>query len=286
MTTYAKMCYNLFGNFSRKIEKHFLDIETDLRRAKINYTLAEYISIAIFTVGITFFIETVGLAFIFTIIFRNIVAALMLSFTISSVFSIILLFLFYGYPATRAKNIEKDVNKNLPFSISYLSSIASGDVEPIFLFKTLSKFKGYGKISEEAKEIVKNVEMFGMNFTTALKKEANKTPSKKFKEILWGINTVVSSGGDLFTFLKEKSNLLMNEYRRNIKKYSDQLSLFVEIYLILIIVGSIFFIILTSVMATLSSGMEIVALQSFVVFIFLPMISIAFIVLVKGISPD
>jgi len=280
------MCYNLLGNFSERIEKYFLDMETDLKRAKLNYTLREYISTALFTAGAAFFIETVGLAFIFTLVFRNIISALLLSFTLSSVFTTVLLLLFYGYPATKAKSIEKDVDKALPFSIAYLSAIASGEVEPIFLFKTLAGFKGYGKICKESGEIVKNVELFGMNFTTALKRAATKTPSKKFKEILWGINTIISSGGDLFRFLKEKSNLLMNEYRRGIKRYSDQLSLFVEIYLILIIVGSIFFIILTSVMATLSSGMEIVALQSFVVFIFLPLISVAFIILVKGLSPD
>ena len=77
----------------------------------------------------------------------------------------------------------------------------------------------------------------------------------------------------------------MTEYRRRIRKFSQDLSLIVEIYLTLIITGSIFFIVLSSIISAISPGLETVSIQSFVVFILLPFLSIAFIVLIKTISP-
>src|SRR3989338_3089015 len=127
--------------------------------------------------------------------------------------------------------------------------------------------------------------MFGMTFFSAIRKEAKRTPSRDFKDLLYGINTVSSTGGDLTTFLKQKSEEYLNDYRRRIRKYSQDLSLFVEIYLTLIITGSIFFIVLSSIMSTLSGGIGTILIQTFVVFILIPLLSIGFIILIKSMSP-
>jgi hypothetical protein len=76
----------------------------------------------------------------------------------------------------------------------------------------------------------------------------------------------------------------MAEYRRKIRKYSQDLSLFTEIYLTLIITGSIFFTVLTSLMAS-TAGLEIVLIQAMIAFLFLPLISITFLILMKLRSP-
>ena len=49
-------------------------------------------------------------------------------------------------------------------------------------------------------------------------------------------------------------------------------------------VGSLFFIVLTAIMSPLG-GMDILMLQTFVVFFLTPMVSVAFIVILKGSSP-
>jgi hypothetical protein len=77
----------------------------------------------------------------------------------------------------------------------------------------------------------------------------------------------------------------MADYQRKIRKFSQDLSLYIEIYLTLIITGSIFFIILSSIIAVLSAGLETVVIQSFIIFVLLPIFSIMFIVLIKSLSP-
>ena len=124
-----------------------------------------------------------------------------------------------------------------------------------------------------------------MPIHSAIKKRAKTTPSKQFKELLWGINNIYSSGGSVNMYLKGKGNELMADYRRRIKKYSQDLSLFVEVYLTLIIIGAIFFIVLSSIIASISGGAETALIQTFIVFILLPLLSAGFMILIKSISP-
>lgn len=284
MMNYVGTSHKFFGSVSKTIKPYFLDIRGDMQRANIGYTLEEYISTALFTTTITFFTECILLAFIFGMIVNPLIAVF-LSLTLSITISGFLFFLFYTYPATKARNRENKIEKVLPFSVSYMSAVASARSSPIALFKTIAKFKEYGEISEEATNITRDVELFGMTFSSALKKQAKRTPSKEMRELLWGINGVIASGSDLIMYLRGKSEEFMNDYRRRIRKYSQELSLITEIYLTLIITGSIFFIVLSSIISAISPGLEAVSIQGFIVFILLPVVSIAFIVLIKSIAP-
>jgi len=281
---YVKFSYKFFGDFARLLGKNFSDLRDDLQRANMQYTLEEYLATSMFTTAITFVIEAALLSFIFAFfvpIILAMVSALILSLAISGM----LFFLFYTYPTAIAKNREAAIRKVLPFAVSYMSAIASGKTTPITLFKTLARFKEYGEVSKEAEDIVKDVEMFGMSISTAIRRKAKRTPSNELRELLYGMTTMTASGGDIGLYLRSKANELMNDYRRRIVKYSQDLSLLVEIYLTLIITGSIFFIVLSSVITAISGGLDIILMQIFVVLALLPIISIGFIILVKSMSP-
>ncbi|MCX6815514.1 MAG: type II secretion system F family protein [Candidatus Aenigmarchaeota archaeon] len=282
--SYVNLSYRFFGNFSRSLRPYFIDVKEDLQKANMNYTLEEYMSVAMFTTIVAFFIECVFLSFLMGM-FVEPALSVVLSLILASAISGVLFFIFYTYPVTVAKTRENKIRKVLPFAVSYLATMSSSKVSPIILFKTLSRFKEYGHVAEEAGDIANSVDLFGLTSDAAIRKQAKKTPSKELRELLWGINTVISTGGDLTDYLNKKSEDLMSEYRRRIRKYSQDLSLYVEIYLTLIITGSIFFIVLSSIIAALSAGLETVVIQTFVVFILLPLMSIAFIVLIKSISP-
>ena len=282
--SYTSLCYSIFGGMSRSLKPYFMDIKDDVRRANINYTLEEYLSIAFFTTSITFVIETAFMSFILGMIVEPLLA-IMLAFILACGVSGILFFVFYTYPVTVSKSRESKIKKALPFAISYLTTMSSSKAQPVVMFKTLGQFKEYGEAAKEFHEISSNVELFGLTISAALRKQAKSTPSKELRDILWGINTVISSGGDLTSYLKDKSNELMNDYRMRIRRFSQQLSLYVEVYLTLIITGSIFFTVLSSIISSISATFETVIIQTFVAFILLPVISIMFIVLIKSQSP-
>lgn len=282
--SYVNMSYRFFGDISRSIRPYFIDIKDDMQKANINYTLEEYLSMALFTTIITFILETAFISFILGL-FVEPLLAVAAGFVLSIGISGLLFFIFYAYPVTLSKHREAKIKKVLPFAVSYLATMSSSRVSPIHLFKTLATFKEYGEVAEEAKAISNGVDLFGLTMSSAIKKQAKVTPSKDMRDLLWGINTVILSGGDITSFLKGKRNELMDDYRRRIRKYAQDLGLYTEIYLTLIITGSIFFIVLSSIIASLSAGVGIVVLQTFVVFVLLPLLSVAFIILIKSVSP-
>jgi flagellar protein FlaJ len=284
MLNYTEISLKFYGSISKIMKAYFIDIKDDMHRANMKYTLEEWISKALFTSSLVFVLSASILSFGFGFFTSPIVAAFS-ALTLSATFSGILFFVFYSYPTTLSRVRENKIKKVLPFSVSYLASIANSKVSGIVLFKTISQFKEYTEVSNEAKNIVRDVEVFGMPLTTAIKNQAKRTPSKEFRELLWGINSITVSGGDLGIFLKQKSDELMNDYRRRIRKYAQDLSLFVEVYLTLIVTGSIFFVVLSSIIATLSGGMGTILVQTFVVFLLIPILSIGFIIIIKSISP-
>ena len=281
---YIEFSRNYFGWLVNYFKKYFTDIKEDLIKSKIGMTIDEYLSVAFSTTIITFFFETILLSFIFGMK-TKIYEAVILSFSISMAISLSIFFFFYIYPSSIAKSREKNIDLLLPFSSTYFYALSSGNILPSEMFKTMSKFNDYGEVSKESADIARNIEMFGMDPLKSIKKVAESTSSKKLKEFLWGMYTTISSGGNIEAYLKDKSNSLMNDYKDRIVKFSKQLSLYMEIYFTLIISGSIFFIVLSSIMGMISSTPAIVMIQSFVIFILLPLISILFIVFTKSISP-
>lgn len=274
-----------FKGIVRLFIDYFKDMKSDLTSSRIGLTLDEYLSVATSTTIITFVLETIFLSIIFGFAFKNPIESVIMAFTLSIALSGVLLLFFYVYPSSIAKNREKDINLTLPFSSTYFYALSSGDVLPSQLFKTMAKFKDYGEVSNESEDISRNVEIFGMDILKSIKTVAESTPSKKLKKFLWGMYTTISSGGSLVEYLKDKSDELMDDYADRIEKFSRDLSVYIEIYFTMIIAGSIFFIVLSAVMGLISASPSIVMIQSFVIFILLPLISIMFIIFTKSVSP-
>ncbi|MFB6147703.1 MAG: type II secretion system F family protein, partial [Candidatus Nanohaloarchaea archaeon] len=155
------------------------------------------------------------------------------------------------------------------------------------IFSVLAEQDEYGEVADEAEKISRDINTFGMDISEALKKAADRTPSSDFKELMWGMNHVITSGGSLRDFLQERAQTLMNDYQRRVEEFADQLGLLVEMYITLVIVGSIIFTSMSAVMSSFTSmsGNFIVTLQMLAIFVVLPLISGMFIILVRGLSP-
>jgi flagellar protein FlaJ len=222
-------------------------------------------------------------------ILKDIVLALLLSLTLNIVIVLIIFFIFYTYPSLLSGKRRKDIDAALPFAATYMATIANSGAAPITMFKVISQFGEYGEVSKETEKIYRDVEVFGMDLIGALRKTASRTPSDEFKELLWSLDNVITSGGNVSDFLHEKSRSFIAEYNRRLQQYSRTLSVLIEVYLTLILVGSVFFIIITTLMSLLGGGgmsNYLFFIQFLVIFIVLPFVSIGFIILLKSVSPS
>lgn len=282
------MSFGFFKNSLDPTIEFFDSIKTDLLRADLGLSLHEYVYIMFFSVFLFFIVEFPIVTVITSLLMKDFLLAILFSFTLNIVIALIVFFFFYTYPSMLSGKRKKDIETALPFATTYMATVASSGAPPITMFKVISQFGEYGEVSKETGKIYRDVEVFGMDLVGALRKTAGRTPSDELKELLWGLDNVMTSGGNVGDFLHEKSRGFIAEYSRRLEQYSKTLSVLIEVYLTLILVGSVFFVIITALMGLLGGGnmgSYLSFIQFLVIFIVMPFVSMGFIVLIRTISP-
>jgi len=275
LKNYIRRAYLSYGEIARKIAPYFWYISGDLKKSGMRYTIEEYLSLAIFVSLIVLVVEipiiTLTLAFFLPVVF-----AILFSFLASALGATIIFFLFITYPKALVRALADKINRGLPYSVSYMVATASSDAPPINLFKSLTKIDEYPELKEQAANIVRDVEGMGMSLLSALRREAERTPSEEFGNLLLGIEATLASGGNLVAYLNEKAKTYFSERKAKIRTYADLLSMLTEIYITAIIVGPILFTLLSSIMGIMGGMGNIVGMQAIISFILMPVISLIF----------
>lgn len=286
MSLYTRTAFTLFGRFSQSLEIFFPELADTLKKAGMKTSKKEYMSTGMFTSFLFFLTEIPFLSFIFGIFFQSMILSLITAITISSLLTIVVFYLFTKYPNTIVADRSKKIDTLLPFASLFLSTIAGTKLPLDQVFKIFAKNSKYGEITEQIRMMANDMEVFGLDVHTALQRAVDRTPSKKMKEMLYGLLSTSISGGDVAVYLREKSKTQMEDYRRLINQFSKKITIFIEVYLTAIVLGAIFFIVLTSIFSGISGvGGNIILLQSIIIFVFLPLLSAIFILLVKVSSP-
>ncbi|MGC9310856.1 MAG: type II secretion system F family protein, partial [Candidatus Aenigmatarchaeota archaeon] len=262
----------------------FSYLKEDLKKSGLRYTSEEYLSLSLLASIVLLAIEIPILTFILSF-FTHVVWALLLSIAISCSITVTIFLIFTTYPRTQYSEVASKIEKGLPFSVSYMAAAASSDSPPIEIFRSVTKLDEYPELKEQTLNVIRDVEGLGMDISGALRREAKRTPSRQFKELLAGIDSTMRTGGDLVLFLNNRANTLFTNYQRRIKEYSNLLSMIVEIYITVVVVGSIFFTILSTVMSMMGGAGDILLLQFFISFIIMPIISISLAYYIKMAAP-
>lgn len=282
---YAEIAYDQFGGLALEIVPYVQDFNMTLNKANIKLSLPEYIalSIGVVVTSMLFVLSVFGTIFTLSGGLSGLVSALM--FTV--VMGIIATALTYIYPVLKVSNRRTQIRDMLPFATMYLSTLAGTGSSISEMFANLAKVDEYGEVSEEAAKIHRDIDTFGMDINEALRRGAQRTPSEDFEELLRGMEHILTTGGSVREFLRERAAKLMDDYERRIEKFADQLGLLVEMYITIVVVGSIIFTAMSAVMSSFTGFAPgfIVALQAVLIFIGLPLISGMFILFIKGIAP-
>jgi flagellar protein FlaJ len=274
----------LYGGIVSPYKDYFDALKLNLKRARIETSVDDYICMIIFYAFPIVFVATL-LIFSVLIAFVTLFAtySFSLAVLIAGLCSAATFFIGYEYPSFAVRNVKNRIEKSLPFAALHMTTAAKSGMNPVDVFKVLI-IRG-GVIGKEAEKIYNSVKYMGMNLTTAMQRSAIRTPSDGFADLLYGMISVISSGGNLEAYLTAKTKALFAEHRRRLNEYANNVSLYAEIYITLVIVGSILFLILLSILSPLV-GTGLVFLQAFLVFIFTPLVSVAFMIILKTVSPE
>jgi flagellar protein FlaJ len=196
--------------------------------------------------------------------------------------------LFYTYPFYTANKRKRDIAVNLPFAINHMAAIASSGVPPLILFRLLMGFEEYGEISKEARRIIERVDVFGQDITSAIRNVAMRTPSKEFEELLYGIVSIITTGGDLKRYFKVMADKALFEYELSRRRYTEILSTYADFYTALLIAAPLFLIAILSIMNLVGgelAGMTIGEAMTLGVYGLIPVLNIAFLIFIHLTQP-
>jgi flagellar protein FlaJ len=285
MGFYTNLGMKIFGDLAERVASYFPDTIDDLRKAGFELSAQEYFSRAFLTSFLVFILEIIPLTFIISVFLRTFLFSFFSAFLLSCAFSALIFFLFLTYPKTTIRDKTRDIARNLPLTTLHLFTISQTKLPLNKIFRVFREF-AFGEIKKETERIVTDIEVFGLDVNTALERAVNRSPSRDLKELFWGILSTNRAGGDLSAYLKEKASTFLEDYRRKLYEFSHQLTLYIEIYLVAIILGSIFFTILTAIFAGIAGVQwDIISIQFFLMAFFMPLISLFLIIFIKGVAP-
>ncbi len=253
--TYAGASNALFGGVADRFGDYFLDLQDDLEKANVDVLYRTYVAEMFMGAFLAFF-AGLGLAALLTVMYDLPIVFVAVAWTVLPLTLAILVMLgMYLYPAYRARDRARDINRNIPFALNHMSAIAGSGVPPSSLFELLVNFEEYGEIANESDEVVTRVKVFGDDVTTALKDVANKTPSDDLKEVFYGMVSTLETGGDLKDYLDERSDRALFDYRLKREKEIDRLTTFASFYTALLVAAPLFLVTILAVLETIGGGL-------------------------------
>jgi len=277
LETLEAWSFRLFGRLAPAFLRNVFEFKDYLERAKIKIYPETYVSLMFFTAVLTLPVSIVCIVFLYFYLFIPIVFLVPLPFYIMIGFLLI--------PMSRAGERASNLEREMPFASAYISVMASGGIAPYTSFKRLSEVELMPAMKSEAREIIKDVEIFGIDPLTAIENAAKKNPLDVFKDFLSGYASTVIIGGDIGHFLERKAEDIFKTRALRVKAAAERLGMLLETFIIVMVLMSLCFYILFSVESIYSTGMGMGSSILLYTYLFTPMLSLMFIYLAHSMQP-
>jgi len=197
-------------------------------------------------------------------------------------------FLLLSTPGSRAKARSRDIDKRIAAAMSFISAMASADVNIDVIFKELSRQKVYGEISSEAAWITRDTELLGSDILTAIKRAAKRSPSSKFQDFLQGVVTTSTSGGQLKPYFLLKAEEYQKENKLAMKSQMETLGMLAESFVTVVVAFPLFLVLIMAIMAIVGGGDPkfMVIMLYLVVLMMIPVSQFGFVFVIWNMSKE
>jgi pilus assembly protein TadC len=293
---YAKISNKYFRDYSTKLisSGYFNGLNESLRKMNSPFVLSTYVSMIFFTITLSLIIGFILLAVLlffnvslnfpfFSLVQENIFLRFAKVFWIIIAIPSATGLIMYIYPSSESKNIGKKIDQELPFITIHMSSIAAAEVEPIEIFKIILKNEEYRHTNPELRKLINLINLQGYDIITALKTTAKSSPSQNLKELLDGMATAITSGGNLNSFLNEHAESLLFDYRLERERYIKTSETFMDIYISIVIAAPMILLTLFVIIGTtcMTLGGLTTDVMNLLIFLGTAVLNVGFLVFLK-----
>lgn len=163
-------------------------------------------------------------------------------------------FALQGMPASTAKTRGRKIDQRISAAMSFVSAMASADVNVDQIFKELGRQKIYGEVAEEAAWISRDTEFLGVDILTAIRNGAQRSPSKRFQDFLQGVVTTATSGGQLKPYFLLKAEQYERENKLAQLQRVETMGLLAETFVTVVVAFPLFLVIIIAIFAIIGGG--------------------------------
>ncbi len=280
---FEALSFRLFGRFAPFFLKNtFQSLKNTLELGRVRIYSETYVSMMFFCAILTLPVSVLG-----------VILTLFTGFLPLLILVPVPLFVILGFlavPKSNAGERGTSLEQDMPFAAAYISVMASGGIAPYNSFKRLTQVDLMPAMRKEARDIMKDVEVFGVDPLSALELAAKKTPLDTFKDFLSGYASTVIIGGDIGHFLERKAEDIFKTRALRVKAAAERLGMLLETFIIVMVMMSLCFYILFAV-GNIQTGSNTANLQSsysgilMYTYLFTPMLSVVFIYLAHSMQP-
>jgi flagellar protein FlaJ len=280
---FEALSYRLFGRFAPYFLKNFFPtIKGSLEKGQVKIYSETYVSMMFFAALLTLPLSAVGIVLV---LLYHILPLLIL---VPIPVFVVVGFLFM--PSSNASDRASNLEREMPFAAAYISVMASGGIAPYTSFKRLSEVELMPAMRKEARDILKDVEVFGVDPLSALESAAKKNPLDIFKDFLSGYASTVIIGGDIGHFLERKAEDIFKARASRVKAAAERLGMLLETFIIVMVMMSLCFYILFAVQqiqGTANTGPNISMYSGILMYtyLFTPLLSVMFVYLAHTMQP-
>jgi archaeal flagellar protein FlaJ len=306
MNSFERFCFNLIGKRMKEKREDYAALRNDLISARFKTPFEVYLSTAYISaiiVGLAGAV-VIGLVSWFLqvpnmIKYRGEVPEILLGLSqhallLGTIFITIFSLLVFGgltylvfilYPGIEAGNRRRNIDASLPYAINYITSMSTAGITPAEVFRLLGSSSIYGQSAVEARYISREIDIFGRDLIDALRLVSSSTPSARMKEFLQGTMASVASGGNITDYFRTKAEQYALENRQTQKMFLETLALVSESYVTAMVAGTLFLIILQSIMSVLSGDNKPMFLYA-VIYVMIPLGSVMFVIMISSMTPE
>jgi archaeal flagellar protein FlaJ len=232
---YRQFCYRAFGSRFDRVEDT-ADLGEKLKQAGLNITpgmhRAVFTMTLIIAVIVTFAVSLVLFNFVIAVPSWPAYVLLITGVTTAAVaggFSFMI--------DARISNRKDQLDRELPFTLSELSVLASTGSSPIRLMRRMAQREHDAAMTGEFKTVIYKTDVQGKDLITALSETAKECPSLSVREAFWDLANMIHQGGNLDEYLRNKSDDILKLRRLVQQQFIERLSTFLDMYVSLVLVG-------------------------------------------------
>jgi flagellar protein FlaJ len=275
--------FRLFGRFAPYfLTKVFTQMKASLEKGRVMIYPETYVSLMFFVALLTVPVSVSAgiVALVYGILPLLLLVPLPL-FVIAG---------FIVVPMNNASDRSSSLEREMPFAAAYISVMSSGGIAPYTSFKRLTQVELMPAMSKEARDIIKDVEIFGVDPLSAIDIASKKTPLDLFKDFLGGYASTVIIGGDIGHYLERKAEDIFKSRALRVKAAAERLGMLLETFIIVMVMMSLCFYILFAVNGIQSgtnASSDISQYSGILMYtyIFTPMLSMLFVYLAHSMQP-